>query len=90
MEEAGLMLDNGHISQGVIYDHFSGVLQAMPIHNLFPDTNSLDLGKARLYGFETPSFRIRARRVLRLRPRISAAPFLPLTFHPVCSRTRMI
>jgi hypothetical protein len=33
------------------------------------------------HGRLMPSFRIRALRVLRLSPRISAAPFFPLTFH---------
>ena len=36
---------------------------------------------SRRYGLRMPSFRIRARNVLRLSPRISAAPFFPLTFH---------
>jgi hypothetical protein len=37
--------------------------------------------ESQAHGLEIPSFRIRARRVLRLSPRISAAPFFPLTFH---------
>jgi hypothetical protein len=42
----------------------------------------------RIYGFRMPSFRIRARKVLRLNPKISAALFFPLTFHWVYSSTR--
>ena len=39
------------------------------------------------YGLRIPSFCIRARNVPRLSPKISAAPFLPLTFHSVRSST---
>ena len=41
-------------------------------------------------GWWIPNFRMRARSVLRLSPRISAAPFLPLTFQLVCSSIRTI
>jgi hypothetical protein len=34
----------------------------------------------RIYGFRMPSFRIRARKLLELSPRISEAPFFPATF----------
>jgi hypothetical protein len=42
---------------------------------------SIEGNGPRLYGLRIPSFRIRARNVLRLSPRISAAPPFPLTFH---------
>jgi len=45
------------------------------------DHGSDEKQHSRAHGLRIPSFRIRARNVLRLRPRISAAPFFPLTFH---------
>ena len=41
------------------------------------------------YGLRMPSFRIRARNVLGLSPRIFAAPFFPATFHRVSSSIRI-
>ncbi len=46
--------------------------------------------KGNLLGGTISSLRMRARNVLRLRPRIWAALFLPLTFQWVFSSTRMI
>ena len=42
-------------------------------------------GILRAYGWWILSFLMRARNVLRSSPRISEAPFLPLTFQLVCS-----
>ena len=44
----------------------------------------------KIYNFSILSLRMRTRRVLWSRPRISAALFLPLIFHWVCSSTRKI
>jgi hypothetical protein len=44
----------------------------------------------RSYGFRILSFCMRARKVLRSRPRISDALLLPLIFQRVCSKTRRI
>jgi hypothetical protein len=44
----------------------------------------------RIYGFRMPSFRIRARKVLELSPRISEAPFFPATFQRVSSSIRIM
>ena len=46
--------------------------------------------KMNIYGLRILNLRMRARNVLRSRPRISAALFLPLTFQPDCSSTRLI
>ncbi len=43
------------------------------------------LDEIRFYGFRMPSLRIRARKVPRSSPRISAALFFPPTFHRVFS-----
>jgi len=45
--------------------------------------------KMGIYGLRILSLRMRARKVLRSRPRISAALFLPLTFQAVRSSTRL-
>jgi len=79
--------NSGHIRPMVIYDHILGILEAVGV--TFPNGKGIDrlfLRRGRkkktphAYGLTMPSFRMRARNVLRSSPRSSAAPFFPLTF----------
>lgn len=61
----------------------SGRLALLSLNNIV----RLSLKREENHGFSIFSLAIRARRVLRSRPRISEALFLPLTFQPVCTNT---